>query len=122
MGCNGAQRRGPHMQIDGIQRLAAQLQALAEQRVAEEPAPAERSAAGAAGGARGGGGGSWISSLGGDGVAASMSTAATILRWTAAELGGLSEKERRAVLQLPLDLVGRVSSRAAARTIRLLAQ
>ena len=96
------------VQIDGIQRLAAQLQALAERRVAQAPG--------------GSGGDAGQQSPPAEAAATSMSTAASILRWTAAELGRLSDGERQAVLRLPFDLASRISSRAAARTIKLLAQ
>lgn len=107
------------LQVDGIQRLAVQLQALAEQRAVAAPAAPEGSTAGGAGTAAGA---SWVPGVPGAGAATAMATAATILRWTAAELGRLSDKERQAVLRLPVDLISRITSRAAARTIKLLVQ
>eukprot|EP00892_Ulva_mutabilis_P005960 jgi/Ulvmu1/3736/UM173_0009.1 len=96
-------------QISGLSRLAAQLQALAEQRSAQAGNGTGSIPDPGAGG-------------GGPAGTASLGTAASILKWTAAELGRLSDGERQAVLRLPLDLAGRVSSRAAARTVKLLAQ
>lgn len=119
--------------MDGVQRLATQMQALAAKRSAEQRdngssseagGPATSNAAGSRSSGRNGSGKFstplWTPLAAAD-ATQSLATAAQILQWIASEMSGLSEKERRVALGMPVDLTGRLASRAAARTVKFLA-
>jgi hypothetical protein len=133
-----------NLQVDGVQRLAAQMQALAAKRSAQEKQQQQQAARNAAapgdpntaytnpsnrGSSKGFGSSSrghfshplWPPPLASPAVTQSIATTAQILQWIASEMSGLSQKERRVALNMPVDLAGKLTSRAAARAVKLLA-
>lgn len=94
----------PFSQVQGLQRLAALLQQLA----AKQTAPGGRVSPSAP------------QATSPPTIAHSLSTAASILSWLVIEAAHLPADQQRVLLRLPLDVASRLSSRFAARTLRLL--
>ena len=125
------------VQVDGVQRLASLLQTLAARRSSEQPTPDATNGSGRSGSTAGNSnsstspkhgtarsgssGGPLWAPLASQETVRSLTTAANILQWIASEMSGLSEKERRVALNMPVDLAARLTSRAAARTVKFLA-
>lgn len=91
---------GYALQVEALQRLAVLLQQLAATHAAANdgsaPPPPPSDAASA------------------------VSSAAAILTWSATEAAKLPAEQQRVLLQLPVDVAVRLTSRAAARALRLL--
>lgn len=98
-------------QVEGLQRLAALMQQLADSRAAADN---NGGAAGAAPPPQPPPPGASPD------TATALRSAAAILTWSATEAAKLPRAQQVVLLQLPLDVMARLTSRAAARALRLL--